>query len=106
MGPLEYQQHAWILILLHTIILHNKMMCHARHTARNPFKGKGHCLSVCLSNISCPGCVFHMFEWSLILLQTMIYYNTMICHTHQPATNFQGQGHSLGSNNIRPQYCV
>ena len=40
----------WILILPHTINLHNKMMCHAHHPAVYS-QGQGHSLG---SNIDCP----------------------------------------------------
>ena len=35
----------WILILLHTIILHNMMMCHAQHQASYA-QGQGHILDL------------------------------------------------------------
>ena len=68
----------WILILLHTIIFHYKMMCHAHYPAT--YQGQGHSLSICKSSkSSCPGCIFHMLEWILILLHTIILLNKIMC---------------------------
>ena len=92
----------WILILLHTIILHNMMMCHAQHPASFA-QGQGHILDLSiwmtiLFRISCAGCIYHMLDWILILLHTIILHNKMMCHAHtQPPTPkvAQGQGHIL-----------
>ena len=87
-----------ILILLQIIILQNKMMCNAHHQATYS-QSQCHSLlsSVGLSNISCPGYIFHIPEWNLILLRTIILHNKMMCHAHHPVIFSQGQGHSLGS---------
>jgi hypothetical protein len=66
----------WILILLHTIILHNKMMCHEQHPASYA-QGQGHILDLniwmtILFRISCAGCIIHMHDWIYILLHTFI----------------------------------
>ena len=92
----------WILILLHTIILHNKMMCHAQHPASYA-QGQGHILDLniwmtILFCISCAGCIIHMLDWILILLHTIILHNKMMCHAQHPASYAQGQGHILDLN--------
>ena len=95
----------WVLIFLHTIILHNRMMCHANHAATY---SQGHSLDSkqFLSAILCLDCIFHMLERILILLHTTIPHNKMMCHAHHPATYFQGQAHSFDSNNFLPQFHV
>ena len=47
-----------------------------------------------------------MLEWIIILLYTIIFPNKMMCHAHHPATYSQSQGHNLGSNIVRLQFCV
>ena len=44
---------------------------------------------------------FHMIEWNLILLDTIMLHNKMMCHAQQPYTYSQGQIHNLGSNILR-----
>ena len=87
----------WILILLHTIILHNMMMCHAQHPASYA-QGQGHILDLniwmtILFRISCAGCIIHMHDWILIKLHTIILHIKMMCHAQHPASYAQGQGH-------------
>ena len=89
----------WILILLHTIILHNMMMCHAQNPASYT-QGQCHILDLpvniwmtILFCISCAGCIIHMHDWILIILHTIILHIKMMCHAQHPASYAQGQGH-------------
>ena len=93
----------WIFISLYTIILHNKMMCHALHQATYS-QGQGHSLGKhCLTPMSCLGFIFHMLECILVLVHTIILHNKMMC---LPSPCSHGQGHSLGSTISRPQFLV